>query len=416
MAAKLLPLIYGLAFVFIVIPALPVAEFGRFSIVFSFYNLIAVLNRSLLLHPMMRFGAAPDDFGRMARAGLQLSALFCLACALSVWGASAPLAAMFRVERGDVATVALLVGVFFFREYGFFIQQTRYRTGRIFVIEAVFFLGAAAGFWGLANTGQLRTGGDALTVVMVAAALSSLTALLLGAGGIRGIMRWDGEAIRTIARYGVKTLPTGVAGSLLSSADVLIIGAVWTPVEAAVYNGAKAVYRVTAAATQAAGLLVTPYAARLTAEKNLAGVKELFEKSAGYIFAGLALATAVGWVAADFFYAHFLGGAYRESAMLLKVLLLGAPLDGIYNVTGGILYGMGRAGVVSLVSVGAAGVFIAGVFPMTMIWGPMGCSAAVVSAAVVGGGAMFAVAARLLGTGVKGVVKRLAAVARIVIK
>ncbi len=407
LASRILPLLYGLSLILIIIPHLSsISEFGRYSLVFQIFTLIALLNKSLILNPMVRFASDPDDYDRMVRSGLHLSLLFYIICSIVVWLVSPIAAAMLRIEVGDLRFVNLLMIAFFFRDFGFFIQQIRYRTARLFIIEATYFIGSAGGFICLILSRNNLTAREVLCVNAVMAAASSLLALRFGFGGTRVFGRFNAPAVSKIVKYGLYTLPIGLANSFMNSADTLVLGIIFNPAVVGVYNGAKQVYRIFSAITQAVGILVLPYASRLSASNRKGEIKALFEKTIPYTWIGLAGVAVIGWLSAGRLYA-FLGNDYSESAALLAIMLFAAPFEGIFYVASNILYGIGKAGKVALVSTGSLVLLVALLIPGAYLLGVKGAAGALSLSLIITGVWMFMLSGKVLETGLKPSLRRL---------
>jgi len=407
MASRTLPLVYGLAFILLVIPALGAHELGRYAIVFQTFNVIALLNKFLVLNPMLRFGTDPDQYDRVIRSGFYLSAAFYIASGSIIWLLSPVLASMLRIELADMRLVTLLMLTFFFRDFGFFVQQTIYRTTRIFFIEAVFFIGSIVGFVYLLSIGSGISAREALIVNAAAMAASSLLAIMLGFGGARLVGRPDPSSIRKIAGYGLETIPMGLSNSLIYSGDVLVLGVIFNPVTVGVYTGAKKVYQVVSAITQAVGILVLPYAARLAGASRKDDLRALFEKTTVYISIGLLGFAAIGWVSADAIYG-FLGEEYTGCVLLLTIMLFAAPFEGLFSVAGNILYGAGEAGKVTRVSAGSLVVLLMLLLPGAYYFGGKGAALALAIGLTVNGVWMYRVAGSFLGSGLYPSMRRLA--------
>lgn len=336
--------------VVVVIPALPIEEHGHYAIIFYLFTYISFLNKSLILQPMIRFGAVPERFKDVVNAGFYLSLLFYIAGALLVWATAPITSAILRVSVEEIHLVPLLMAAIFLREYGFCVQQTLYRTRRIFVIEAIYFLGSAGGFIYLAACGDLTTAEAVIYVNLMAAAASSVVAVLFG---FNKACLWTKINLREtveLLKYGVLTLWIGIAGSITSGADILLLGVFFTPVEVAIYNGARVVYKFASAFIQAAGLLIMPYASRLSSQGRNGDLKSLYEKTIGYITVSLAVMTLIGWLVAGKMYGLLLGGAYSASVPIFCLLIIAAPFEGLYTVTGYVLYGSGAARTVAFIS------------------------------------------------------------------
>ncbi|MBM3329753.1 MAG: hypothetical protein FJY67_09840 [Calditrichaeota bacterium] len=348
-ATRLLPLVNGLAFILFVIPALPVEEFGRYSIIFAIASQVIFVNKTLILNPMIKFASEPGRHEAMARTGFGLNALFYLAAGLLLILVAPLLGGMLKVERSDIYLAAAFLPLFFLRDWSFCVHQTLYRMKHLFLLDAIYYLGSAGGYFYLRQTNAMQSALDPLLVNFIAALASSLAVVPLG--GLTNLLRriaW-GEA-KELLRYGVLTLGIGLSSSLVYGADLLLLGAIYNPAIVGVYGGAKNIYRVVSALTAAMGVLVMPYASRLAATGNRAELGALFEKATAYVVIGLGGFAMLMMLAAEPFFRLFMGASYLEAAPLLRIMMLAAPFEGLFNVTGTILYGIGAAGAVAAVS------------------------------------------------------------------
>ena len=172
-----------------------------------------------------------------------------------------------------------------------------------------------------------------------------------------------------------ETLGIGLSNSFIYGVDVWLIGVIYTPTEVGIYNGAKAVWRVLSSVNQAVGLLVLPFTAKLKSENNLVRLRELYEKVIAYSWIGLVVAATVGIIFAERFYSIFLGGRYMGSVIILQIMLLGAPFEGLFNVAGNILYGLGKAREVAKVSLQGVFILLLVLFPAVYFFEGIGASA-----------------------------------------
>ncbi len=407
MASRTLPLFYGLSLILIIIPNLAsVSEFGRYSLVFQLYMVIALLNKSLILNPMVRFASEPDQYNRVIRSGLYMSAIFYIVCGIIVQLISPLAATALRIEAADLRLVYVLMAAFFFRDFGFFTQQVRYRTARLFFIEAVYFLGSIIGFIFLAMSRDSLVAREVLTANIIAAVASSMLALSFGLG-TRLIGHVDIPAISKIAGYGVYTLPIGLANSFMNSADTLVLGIIYNPAIVGVYNGAKQVYRIFSAITQAVGILVLPYVSQLSAMNRKEELKALFEKTTIYIWIGLFMAAFGCWLIAGELY-KLLGADYAGSLPLLAIMLIAAPFEGVFYVAGNILYGIGKAAKVALVSTGSLILLVVLLLPGAYFMGTKGAAWALCLSLVIAGVWIYRASSRILGSGLTPSLQRLA--------
>ncbi|MDP8237848.1 MAG: oligosaccharide flippase family protein [Candidatus Hatepunaea meridiana] len=406
MAAKTLPLIYGLGFLLLVVPAFPVEEHGCFAIVFSVFTYVALLNKFLVLNPMLRFAADTNQFNCIIRSGFQLSIVFYIAGGLLIWILTPVGAQIFRINTSDLLLAVPLLAAFFFRDLGFFVQQTLYRTAKIFFIETVYFIGSVVGFFYLVFHLVDFGARELLLAHIIAASASSLLSIMLGFGGAKLIGRIDIEAIKKLFNYGLLTLPIGFANIVIYGADVLILGAIYTPAVVGVYNGAKKVYQVISNITQAVGILVLPYASRLSSSGRKDELKALFEKTTVYIWIGLFGISIIGWLFADVLYS-FLGEAYIGSALLLSIMLFAAPFEGIFYTAGNILYGIGEAKRVAKVSTYGMIILMIILLPSVYFFDGVGAAGALCVGLIVLGGGMFRVCGNYVDSGLMASIHRL---------
>jgi PST family polysaccharide transporter len=241
----------------------------------------------------------------------------------------------------------------------------------------------------------------------LAAGVSTLVALMFWPKEAGTPFGFDRADARRIIRYGGFTVGLGVSAGLLAGADLIILGAIYTPEVVGVYGGAKRIYGVVSALISTAGLLVIPYVSRLNAEGRADETRALFEKAAAYIAAGLAAAVVVGWLLADPFYRYVMPAGYAASAPLFIILLTAAPFEGLYNITASVLYAMGSAGISVVIS--ALGVVILAVaLPLSAYYGGMlGAAWSQVAVTALVGVVMTWQAGRIVGAGLVSALGRL---------
>jgi len=405
MAAKALPLFYGLVFIILVLPILSVSDHGRYNIAFQAFIFIALLNKSLVLYPMLRFGADPDQYDKTIGAGFYLSIIYYLFFGAVIWIAAPLGSAILRVEVADLRLSSILLVAFFFRDFGFFVQQIAYRTARLFFIEATYWLGSAGGFVYLyLSRGNFEVR-ELLWVNIFAALASSVMSIILSYRWIIRLGGFDIGAAREIMKYGFYTLPIGLTSSIAASADVLILGAIYTPAVVGVYSGAKRVYQVLSALTQAAGLLILPYVSRLSSTDRRDEIRVLFEKTTVYIWLSLAALAGILWLSADNLYA-FIGKDYAGAASILMILLIAVPFDGVYHVSAQILYGVGQARKVALVAFGSLIILLLLLTTGTYFFAQNGTAVALCTGLIIAGIWMYLVTGKEYDSGLMPSLKR----------
>lgn len=350
--SKLPAMIYGFILLLVVIPKLPLEEFGRYTLVFSSLTFLTLSNKFLILFPMIKYGADPKQFENSVRSGIYLSTVFYLISALITWFFAPNLAQIFRISTQDLHFVSYLLAAILLREIGYCVQQILYKTNRIFILEVIFWIGSGLGMIGLSITDHLTSANNALIVNLLAATLSSLAALIFGFGKCRILKRIDLAFSIKMIRYGYFSICIGFSGFLINGGiDNLLIGLIYTPVHVAIYNTAKKAYQMISALSQAVAMIALPKASELAALKNMRKLRDIYSKSVGWTGLLLTGIVILGIFLADPVFRILFAGKYEGSIFLFRILLIGAPFDGIYVVAGSILYGAGAAKDVAMVAI-----------------------------------------------------------------
>lgn len=407
-ASKIPPVIYGFVFILVLMTSLTSSEHGQYALVNGLFTLTTLFIKNLIFHPMIHFAATPGRFERFTRIGFQISALFYVIFGLIIWFTAPVIAEMMRISTGIVRLAPFLMAAIFFREVGYCIQQTLYKTRNLFIIESVYFIGSATGLIVLASMGKLTTAYSALMVNLWAAVASAIVVLFFGFRGTKLFGRIYLSDVKELLTYGWMTLGIGFSAYIMSgNIDVLLIGAIYTPVEVGVYNGAKAAYRMISNLSQAVALVVMPYASLLIAQKHFAELKATYEKVLGYIVVSVLGICTVGWLIAGRVYSLLFSGKYLDSTPIFRLLLVGATFEAIYTVSANILYGAGQAGSIAKVSLVAVGVWVIVSFPGIYFWGGMGAAGGLAVAMIVAGVMQHRIAAKMFNTDISQITDRL---------
>ena len=174
-ASKAPVFVCGLTVVLVMIPNLPQAAFGVYSLVFQFFIIITLFVKFLILHPMIRYASTNSNFSRYARAGFFLSAAIYAVIGAVVW-VTAPISAeILRISVQDIRFVPLLMAAIYMRDLSFSIQQIHLRTQRIFFLETVYYVGSALGLILLHVSNNFGSAQAALTVNIIAAGSAAIS-------------------------------------------------------------------------------------------------------------------------------------------------------------------------------------------------------------------------------------------------
>jgi len=407
-ASKIPPVVYGFAFIIVLMTSLTPSQHGQYITVYSLFAITTLFIKNLIYHPMIHFAAAPGKLSQTVRLGFVLSGLFYLVFGSIIWFAAPVIAEMLRISTCLVRIVPSLMAAMFFREIGYCVQQTLYKTRNLFIIESVYFLGSAAGFIILASFGKLTTAYSALMVNLCSAAVSSIVVLFFGFKKVKIFGRIHLSEVKELLNYGWLTLGTGFSAFIMNgNADILLFGAIYTPDQVGFYNGAKHAYRLISNLLQGLALVIMPYASQLIAEKRFAELKATYEKFVGYAVVIVLGICTVGWIIAGKVYAILFAGEYLESTPMFRLMLVGATFEAIYTVSANVLYGAGRAGSVAIVSLTSVCVWLVVATPGIFFWGGMGSAAGLAAAMIFAGIWQHYIAAREYNTDIRQISGRL---------
>ena len=339
---KSLILVFGLAFMLVVVRALPEAEFGLQAIASTVLLTLAPLLRMLFLVPSTKFVAEGGEVERIAVTGtlLYVAACACMAAVL-VAGRDA-WAAMF--DKPDLAAVLLPSGVLLLvgsgRDAAIATLEGHRLLRRVFLADLAYY---ALAVGGLLAWRWLDAPRDAATVQWVQAAAAGAGSLLaLGAAARQLAGRPAAVQARRILGFGRYAFGSGLGSNVGQQADSLLAGALMPERGVAAYQAAKLFFRVFNVVAQALGQLLMPLVSRLQAQGRLHDVRTLFEKSA--CFTHLALVPVIGMLLllATPLYALFYGDRYREDVGVFRILLLAALTVPLASTVAPFLMGLGR--------------------------------------------------------------------------
>lgn len=255
-----------------------------------------------------------------------------------------------------------------------------------------------------------------ITVNIICAIASSLWAL--GSVGFSFPWRFsfDLRMVNHIIDYGFKTLGLGLVGILTYTADTAILGAIYHPEVVGIYSGARSVYRVISLSITGLGTMILPYASKLNAQGRTDELRSLYEKVVGYLLLVLTIFALLLILFSELIFRFFFGERYITSAPVLRILCIGAPLEGAFTVSSLLLYGAGWGKLVNRVAL-----WVTALLPILVFWGsywdgPKGAALGMVITMAIGMWQVMKEAHSLLGTNLSGIFNRVTANIRTVIK
>lgn len=286
-ADKLLTVIFGFLFIRLSLSAIPIEEWGIFSILYySLFLLIINFGSSLALQPMMKFLAESDDNQTLITAGFIINLLF-LALALFViyffddffvrWFASNAQEGV-SIKR-TIAWLPVLMVSFVFRNFFIYIFQAKYQVIRIFFIDGVYFISTIALFYAFQTINILSGAADLILINIISYGLSSLTSIALGIQYLKISFREIKHACRKILDFGCFNLVSSIANNIYEQLDQYIVITLLNPKELGIYASMKIFLRIFSVFTQIVQNLLIPVLSRQFANKAREVIMVLFEKA-----------------------------------------------------------------------------------------------------------------------------------------
>ncbi|MCB9365882.1 MAG: oligosaccharide flippase family protein [Calditrichaeota bacterium] len=335
LSIKALPAFYGLGIIFVLLRALPVEEYGSYGVAWAFLNVAAMCTRGLWSFTLVQKWASG--------AGEQvLGALVGLSFGTTLLGIAAgylilPALGLSMTET-TLTCFALLVLVP--RDLAMALAWAESRFRRVFIIEACYFMGSLLGFVILAQQGELTTTVSALAVNTGAIILSSVAGIIRHPIVLRPTFRLSDY--KAASSYGKWTGVMAIGDIYFQQGDLLVLGAVLSPVILAPYIAAKTFLRLFALVSQAMNFLLYPMAARLAAEGDLPRLASKLRLALIGVWALGIPAALVLWAYADPVIPSLLGEKYVEAIPFVLALLVPALLEPLSSTGVHILVGLGQ--------------------------------------------------------------------------
>lgn len=345
-ADKALPVVYGAAFLLLVIRILPAEEFGNFVLVQEVFIILSGLAAAFALQPLVKFSAEEQRDGRDVRGAAAILNLgFLIVCTVALLGLRTLLAR--ALNAGALAHLLLFAPLMLWanlvRNFTLMVLQARFEVRAVFWVDAAHFAGAPLLMLGSALTGRLTTALDLIVLNLVSLCASSVVGVVLARRHLSLTFRPDPGTLREVWDYGRYSLGGSVSYMFTARADSFILSAFTGPVQVAEYNSVKIFARVYEMMTQVVQMFLLPAASRLSARGDRTGLTALVEKST--LFGTLAmLPLLVLFLAgADVLVDLLYGGKYAGAAPLLRILGVLSLFVPVASIAATVLVGIGQA-------------------------------------------------------------------------
>jgi O-antigen/teichoic acid export membrane protein len=346
LADKALPVVYGFAYVVLVIRVLPEEEFSNFVLLQEVFLILSGLATALALQPMLKFASedARDSSAIIIVGVLFNLALFLLASVVIV-AVRNPLGSLLHAPT--LAPLLLYIPAMllasFIRNVALVLLQTRFGISKIFWVDALHFLGTPFMVWIYSRMHLFDSAEDLVFINIISLSASSLLGLILTWSMFRWNARPTANDLRRTWEYGRFSLGGNVSYLVYSKADTFILSAFTGPAQVAIYSSAKVFTRIFEMVTQIMQMFLLPGVSFLASRKEWANLKAVVEKS--ILFSGVVmLIVMIPLVLLSGPLVHIVyGGRYPDAVLILQIFMLMSLAVPPFAIVSNVLMGLGEA-------------------------------------------------------------------------
>lgn len=345
-ADKGLPMIYGVAYVLLVIRVLPEEEFGSFVLVQEIFLISTGLAIAFALQPLLKYGAEqPANERDIVGATFWMNLAFSVVSAIILVVLRAPIAALLNAAQLEVLLlyVPAMIAATFMRNVTLILLQTRFRTREAFWVDAAHFLGAPIAIIVYSRMGIFDTALDLIIINILSLSVSSVVGMVLARDLMKMNLFPPLSEVTRMWNYGKYSLSSIVSLMFYSKADSFFLAAFSGPVAVAVYNSVKVFARIYEMVTQVVQMFVFPASSRLGAQGDQAGLKKVLEKAITFSTVGMIPVLIAFLFFAPPIVGTIYGDRYAEAIPLLRVLSVLCLIVPMTAVASSALFGLGFA-------------------------------------------------------------------------
>ncbi len=324
---KALPLAYGFGYIFVVVRVLSKNEFGLLGLFELIVYFILMVDNTLVQTPMAKFVAETKESVWAIPNGFFLSFTVLTFCGLACIAGKTLLANLLNAPelRNMLWLVPLLLAAGYIKNLTGQICVARQWTGRLVVIDAIYFLGSL----GLLAIWQAAGTLTSATQVVLANVYLALAASVIGASLAAPVLwraKWQihRQDLRRFWAFSRYSFGAGLGAYLNGNVDTILIARFFGPVPVAIYRAGKVIYRFYNAFSQAAQVVILPLASQLAAAGQKSALRALFEKSVYFSCVLLFPLNCLLLLGADWILDQLYSGQYMEAVPVFRWLLIGA--------------------------------------------------------------------------------------------
>jgi O-antigen/teichoic acid export membrane protein len=346
LADKALPVLYGIAYVVLVIRVLPEEEFGNFVLVQEAFLVISTLATAFALQPLLKYASEDNvDTSGVITVSLVLHAAFLLVCSLVILFGRHAFASLLHSPALAplLAYVPMMLAASFMRNVVLVLLQTRFQVQRIFWTDAVHFLGAPFLVWILSRMNQFDTALDLVYVNIVSLSASSFLGIIIVRPLFKVTSHPSREQWRAVWDYGAYSLGGILSYLAYSKADTFVLAAATGPIQVALYNSAKIFTRVFEMATQVVQMFILPGASLLSSRGDRLTLKAVVEKALLFSTLGMFPVLLGLFFLAVPLVSIVYAGRYPDAVGILQIFAFASLAVPVLAIGSSVLMGLGEA-------------------------------------------------------------------------
>lgn len=346
LADKALPVVYGVAYVVLVIRVLPEEEFGNFVLIQEIFLIVTGLAMAFALHPLLKFAAEETTDQRpVLSSALLLNIGFILISSLLVVALREPFSGLLNSPHLSplMMYLPIMFVASFFRNYTLVLLQSRFLIKQVFWVDAVHFVGAPILIYIYSKMDLFDSALDLIIINIISLSASSLIGLWLCGSMMRLQLRPRKEGIRKVWDYGKYSLGGIISYMVYTKADSFILSAFSGPVPVAVYNSVKIFIRIYDMVAQVLQMFVLPATSRLASKGDFKSLKAFVEKAINFSTVGMTPVFVLFLFLASPLVGIVYQGRYLEAVPMLQIFAGLSFVIPAIAISSNTLLGLGHA-------------------------------------------------------------------------
>lgn len=345
LAGRGLPVLHAVAFILLVVNALPITEFGAYSVFQNLYIILFMFTDNFALQAIVKHGVEPDiDLTALLTTTFSLYAAFLVgACLLflavpSFWGSLVNSPELPSLIPWLAAFIAVTIPRTFISK----ILQMRFHVKEIFFIDMANYGFSAIALTTLALSGKIHTALDVIRVTVLCGLLSSLIAIWFGRKDVFVRPRFSRSMTKRIVEFGKYQSGTGIASSLMNSLDVLMVSKFTGPAGAGVYSSAKNLYRLFDIFRDTQTMFVFPASSKYYSRGEFGTLRTMIEKAVSFLYLLIVPLALLLTIFAPTLFEVLYKGKYDAAIPVFQILMIASLVLPVQMVLSTSMVGFGK--------------------------------------------------------------------------